>query len=196
MSMFCFCKFLFCNYICSPTAIGYTHVNIARGWSGFSGRIRGSGIIRIVETSENDWNDFVLTWLHFRLIVMWLVMGIRAVWVQKELQQGVKYSVYHQEGTAIFLHLNFSFKREEPFCILRCSTQLHLNPHSNFECKTPRWFYCAIILANCVHSLLLLSKSILQYQQSIREHCSWHRNDWTTAFCHAVLSCLDKHKQH
>lgn len=92
---FAFVNFFFCNYICLRRATGYMDVNKALRWSGFSGRIRGSGIIRVVETSENDWNDFVLTWLYFRLIVMWLGIGIRIAWVQQELQKRVKYSVYH-----------------------------------------------------------------------------------------------------
>lgn len=46
-------------------------------YSEFSGRIRGGGIIRVVEMSENALNDFVLTRLYVRLIMMWIVMGIR-----------------------------------------------------------------------------------------------------------------------
>lgn len=49
-----FCRFLLCNYIFMPEAIGYARINIALGWSVFSERNRGSGIIKVVEMSEND----------------------------------------------------------------------------------------------------------------------------------------------
>lgn len=85
--------------------------------------------------------------------MMWLVMGIRTLGVQKELQKRVKHSVYHQDGAVIFFDLNFSLKREEPFCILCRSTQLHLNPHNNLECSHE--FYREIILAKEVRGSLL-----------------------------------------
>lgn len=85
--------------------------------------------------------------------MMWLVMGIRTLGVQKELQKRVKHSVYHQDDAVIFFDLNFSLKREEPFCILHRSTQPHLNPHNNLECSHE--FYGEIILANEVRGSLL-----------------------------------------
>lgn len=110
---FGFLSFRLCNYIFLPEAIGYTHVVIALGWS-------VSGIIKVVEMSENDWSDFGLTRLYFRLIVMWLGMGIRIVWVQKEPQDGQRCPL-NWEDAAISSHLNFSPKREGPFWILWCS---------------------------------------------------------------------------
>lgn len=125
-----FCRFLPCNYIFLLEAIGYAHINIALGWSVFLERNRGSGIIKVVEMSENDWSDFGLTQLYFRLIVMWLGMGIRIVWVQKEPWDGQKCLVYCREATAIFSHLNFYSRGRSPF---ESFGAVHLSPHCSFE---------------------------------------------------------------
>lgn len=52
----------------------------------------------------------------------------------------MKYFVYYSESTAIFFNPNFSLKREEPFCILWCSTQLFLKPHKNLKNETLHGF--------------------------------------------------------
>lgn len=173
-----FCHFLLCNYIFLPEAIGYAHINIALGWSAFLERNRGSGIIKVVEMSENDWSDFGLTRLYFRLIVMWLGMGIRIVWIQKEPRDGQKRLVYHWETTAIFSYLNFSLKREEPFWILWCGAL-----------KSSLQFW--ITLATSAHVLFLLTK--------LKVWCQ--NNNWkyykTGALASAMLFCQPvKIKEH
>lgn len=160
----------------------------------FKGRIRGSGIIRVVERAENDWNDFVLARLCVRLIVMCSGIGGSGLFASRR-SCGWEWRTLctAEKGTAIFSHLNFSLKREEPFCILRWSRPLHLNPHHSSECKTPQ---CALLCnylskivntACCCESLWLL-KNKLQYQTNDLEHYSWHQNDWATGSCHANIA--------
>lgn len=173
-----FFRFLPCNYIFLPGAIGYAHINIALGWSVFSERNRGSGIIKVIEMSENDWSDFGLTRLYFRLIVMWLGMGIRIVWVQKEPRDGQRRLVYHWEATAIFSHLNFSLKREELFRILWCDA---------LKSSLQLW----ITLATSEHGLFLLTK--------IKVWCQ--NNNWkcygTGALASAMRFCQPvRHEEH
>lgn len=85
---------------------------------GFAGRTRGSGIIRVVEMTENERNEFVLTWLYLRLIVNCLVRGQVCL---------------NPEGSADEIEVLFSLKRDEQFSIFSCSTQPHTNPHKNFK---------------------------------------------------------------
>lgn len=174
--------------------MGCSHINTALGANGFSGRIRGSGIIRIVETSENDWNDFVLTWLYFRLIVMWLVMGIRAVWVQKELQKGVKYSVYRWEGIAIFFHLNFSFKREEPFCNASVKRTAALKSSWRF------WMLKSSLILLCNYLCKFCTQlAFAPWKLSKKEKINLVIPDMkmTGPLLSAMQSChFDRHKQH
>lgn len=170
--------FLLCNYISSPGAIGYMHINIALGWNAFSERIRGSGIIKVVELSENDWTDFGLTRLYFRLIVMCLEKGIRIVWVQKEPSDGQKHPVYQWEATAIFSHLNFSFKREEPPWILWWGAL-----------KSSLRFW--ITLANSRAGLFLLTKIKVWCQNNNWKHYKTGVLASAMHFCQPV-----KHKEH
>lgn len=116
----------------------------------------------------------------------------------------MKHSVYHQDGAVIFFDLNFSLKREEPFCILRRSTQLHLNPHNNLECSHE--FYGEIILANEVCGstpFLKKEKKILKYlkvNHTTKIMIGSVMRDMKVAgplLLFATRSCrLDKHQRH
>lgn len=122
------------NEILCQIRLSGLHTSTSADWSEFSGRTRsGGGIIRVVEMSENALNDFVPTRLYVRLIMMWIVMGIRtfgspggALWGER------KHFVYHQDGAVIFFDLHFSLDWEEPFSLLFCKRTAALKPSQQF----------------------------------------------------------------
>ena len=98
----------------------------------------------------------------------------------------VKCFVYQLESTAISFHLNISLKREEPFRVLWCSTQLLLNTHKNFEYKTPRCFpfskYISKLCTQLAPVRVYVFKSKLQNRNSGLEHLM-------TLKCQHTFSC-------